>query len=180
MSENMPRCLIGMEARVGASPFQDCRVLRPRLDLTLRWSKPDANFRSLWGGKLLPAEVKGQKSIKVVSKTPSLLGGTDGSNPLSSSEESCERWSPLRRSSATRSPRRTYFGSMVQRGLITCAYCRCERALSKWGVTSGPPDVSQYGWSPPITVTGWAIAGAPLLLALGFAASWVISGFKRE
>ena len=107
-------------------------------------------------------------------------GGTDGSNTVPSSEESCERWSPLRRSSATRSPRRTYFGSMVQRGLITCAYCRCERALSKWGVTSGPPDVSQYGWSPPITVTGWAIAGAPLLLALGFAASWVISGFKSE
>src|SRR6516225_2651976 len=106
--------------------------------------------------------------------------GTTSSNPVRSSEESCERWSPLRRSSATRSPRRTYFGSMVQRGLITCAYCRCERALSKWGVTSGPPDVSQYGWSPPITVTGWAIAGAPLLLALGFAASWVISGFKRE
>ena len=39
MSENMPCCLIGMEACVRVSPLQDCRVPRPRLDLTLRWRK---------------------------------------------------------------------------------------------------------------------------------------------
>ena len=30
------------------------------------------------------------------------------------------------------------------------------------------------------TRAGWIVAGALLLLALGFAASWVISGFKHE
>ena len=58
MSENMPRCLIGMEARVGASPFQDCRVLRPRLDLTLRWrGESGANQSLKWGsrGQGIPA-----------------------------------------------------------------------------------------------------------------------------
>ena len=35
---------------------------------THRWSKPGSNSRSLWRGKLFPAEVKGRRPIKVVSK----------------------------------------------------------------------------------------------------------------
>src|SRR6516165_6147705 len=82
------RCLVRAHTRAKPAVLD---LQRPGLceTRTLRWSKPDANSRSLWRGKLLPAEVKGPEADQggLEKAIPSRCG-TSGSNPSPSSRES--------------------------------------------------------------------------------------------
>jgi len=61
--------------RRGGLPIKRAREIASGTDglWTLLWRERDSNSRSLWRGKLLPAEEKGPEVDQVVSKGQSLL-----------------------------------------------------------------------------------------------------------
>ena len=92
------RCLVRAHTRAKPAVLD---LQRPGLceTRTLRWSKPDANSRSLWRGKLLPAEVKGPEADQ---------GGLEMAHPFSLRDQWFESISLQRRviqtSSSTHRP----------------------------------------------------------------------------
>ena len=81
------RCLVRAHTRAKPAVLD---LQRPGLceTRTLRWSKPDANSRSLWRGKLLPAEVKGPEADQ---------GGLEKAHPFSLRDQWFESISLQRR-----------------------------------------------------------------------------------